>query len=282
MAKHLLQENCWESNLVPDISKVNYLEGHQGRTNLRPLDGLPLFVDDIYVYGFLDRTETIHIRGRKISCEPTAKQIVARISMAAQEALGGPRKNTKISHTVLASARGSKILETIAKIERDTGQRARRQWKQLFPEKEVHAHFVVKIDVSEVEIARLQERLPTLDRLLESRGDGMYQIDYTQDFSGVLDRKVLVDHLLANGFEMQWSERHSEKGVVLANTNSVGDHVCTWMHHVRGQTARTKTYNKVVANFEAGEVNESFGGHLADYADCPNQHLRRTFEHPAV
>ena len=33
---------------------------------------------------------------------------------------------------------------------------------------------------------------------------------------------------------------------------------------------------------EAGEVNETFGGHLADYVDCTNQHMRRTFEHPAV
>ena len=77
----------------------------------------------------------------------------------------------------------------------------------------------------------------------------MYQIDYTQDFSGVLDRKVLVLHLLANGFETQGSETHSEKGTILGNTSSVGEHVCTWMHEA---------------------------------LDCPNQHLQRTFEHPAV
>ena len=202
LAKHLLQENCWENNLVPDISKVDYLEGHQGRTNLQPLEGLPLFVDDYYVFGFLDRAETVCIRGKKVSCEIVAKQMVARILMAEQEALGGSRKNTKISNTVLASAKGSKIQETIAKIESetrqrasDTGQRARKQWKKLFPEKEVYAYFVAKIDVSEVEIAHLQERLPMLARLLESRGDGTYQIDYTQDFSGVVDRKALVDHL---------------------------------------------------------------------------------------
>ena len=45
---------------------------------------------------------------------------------------------------------------------------------------------------------------------------------------------------------------------------------------------RTKIYNKVVSQFEEGEVNKTFGGHLADYVDCPNQHMRRTFEHPAV
>ena len=55
LTKHILQENWWESNFVADISNVNYLEGNEGRTNLQPLDGLPLFVDDFYVFGFLDQ-----------------------------------------------------------------------------------------------------------------------------------------------------------------------------------------------------------------------------------
>ena len=215
LAKHLLLENCWENNLLPDISKVDYLEGHQGRTNLQPLEGLPLFVDDIYVCGYLDQTEVVRTR-YTVSCEPVSKQIVASIAMAAQEILGGPRKNTRISSTVLASSKGSKIVQTIAKIESDTGQRTRRKWKELFPEKEVSAYFVAKIDVSEVEIAHLQEHLPTLARLLESRGDCMYEIDYTQDFSGMVDRNAL-------GFEMQGSGRHSDKGTILDNTSSVGD-----------------------------------------------------------
>ena len=146
----------------------------------------------------------------------------------------------------------------------------------------MYANFVAKIDVSEVEIAHLQEHLPTLARLLESRGDCMYEIDYTQDFSGMVDRNALVSHLRANGFEMQGSGRHSDKGTILDNTSSVGDHVCTWIHTDMGHTARTKIYNKVVSQFEAGEVNDPFGGHLADYVDCPNQHMRRTFVHPAV
>ena len=148
--------------------------------------------------------------------------------------------------------------------------------------KEVYAYFVAKIDVSKVDIVHLQERLPTLARLLESCGDGMYKMDYTQDFSEMVDRNALVAHLLANGFEIQGSGIPSNKGTILDNTSSVGDHVCTWLHEARGHTARTKIYNKVVSQFEAGEVNETFGGHLADYVDCPNQHMRRTFEHPAV
>ena len=81
---------------------------------------------------------------------------------------------------------------------------------------------------------------------------------------------------------MQGSGEHSDKGTILNNTRSVGEHVCTWIHTAIGYTVRTKIYSKVVSQFEAGEVNETFGGHLADYVDCPNQHLRRTFKHPAV
>ena len=123
---------------------------------------------------------------------------------------------------------------------------------------------------------------PSLARLLESRVDCMHEIDYTQDFSEMVDRNALVSHLLANGFKKQGSGRHLDKGTILDNTSSVGDHVCTWINTVRGHTARTKIYNKAVSQFEAGEVTEPFGGHLADYVDCPNQHMRRAFEHPAV
>ena len=45
---------------------------------------------------------------------------------------------------------------------------------------------------------------------------------------------------------------------------------------------RTKVYSKIVSNFEAGEVCEQFGGHLAEYVDCTNQRLRKTFLHPDV
>lgn len=48
VAKHLLVENGWESNIVADSSKVEYLEGHQGRIQLQPLEGLPILFDDLY------------------------------------------------------------------------------------------------------------------------------------------------------------------------------------------------------------------------------------------
>ena len=69
---------------------------------------------------------------------------------------------------------------------------------------------------------------------------------------------------------------------ILENTSSVGNNVCTWISTENEKTIHVKLYNKIVSNFEAGEVQSQFGGHLADYADCSNEHTRQTFTHTKV
>ena len=49
-----------------------------------------------------------------------------------------------------------------------------------------------------------------------------------------------------------------------------------------GDVVKTKLYNKIVCNFEAGEVSKSNGSHLFEYVQCSNKHLEQTFEHPDV
>ena len=78
---------------------------------------------------------------------------------------------------------------------------------------------------------------------------------------------------------MQNSGKYSEKGCILESKNNV---VGTWIHKVDGHATRTKVYKKVVSQFEAEETLETFRGYAADYVDCPNKHLRRTFDHPDV
>ncbi|MEW8689047.1 MAG: hypothetical protein AB2556_24775 [Candidatus Thiodiazotropha sp.] len=41
----------------------------------------------------------------------------------------------------------------------------------------------------------LQASLPVFERQLLAHGYSLYSIDYTQDFSGILDRKTLVNYL---------------------------------------------------------------------------------------
>ena len=235
LAKHILQENCWESNLVADISNVDYLEDHWGITNL--------FHWTTYR---CSKAEMVHVWGRKVSCEPVTKQIVARISMAVQEILGEPRRNTTITNTVLAKVKDSKSVEAIAKIEHG---RARENWKKLFPEEKVCPYFVAKIDLSQAGIGKQQKSLPALCRLLESRGDEILPNRPRARPLRSARKKKAGRASARKWVRMQNSGKYSEKSCILDNTNRVGGHVCTWRHEVDGHRARTKVYNKVVSQW---------------------------------
>ena len=130
LPKHILQENVWESNLIPDIAGVDYFAGHRGRTNLQPLDGLPAFVDDFYVYGPLRENEIVRVRGRKPACttgeEGSGKRVVSQISLFVRQVWGCEDgfKNVSIAHTVYANSRSSRIIETVEKIEKKKKKRA--------------------------------------------------------------------------------------------------------------------------------------------------------------
>ncbi|EDO31068.1 predicted protein [Nematostella vectensis] len=232
-------------NLVPDIARVDYLAGNLGRTHLRPLEGLPTFIDDVYVFGYLRREDCV-VHGGRLSCTTgeggAAKNTIHRISAAVYESLGKAPENTarghiqtSIVHTIAVPERteGSAIRETIARIEFDTDKKALAKCQELYPETEPAGLFLAKVGFRE---------------------------------QGDLAAAMRADTLM-----------------ILAKTDSVGKHVCTLVRTSdAGYTVRTKLYNKVVSNFEAGEVREPIGGHLADYVDCPNKHLGQTFRHPDV
>ena len=95
---HLLLENAYDSNLVPDISEVHYLARNLGPINSRQLEGLPAFVDDIYVFGYLRREDYVFQKDR-FSCttgeEGSAKLVVPEIGMAVQHSMGTAPDGTK-------------------------------------------------------------------------------------------------------------------------------------------------------------------------------------------
>ena len=289
VANHILLENTYENNLVSDISTVDYLSNNNGRTNLQPLEGLPTFVDDLYVYGYLRQKECMYVGGKLLcSDDGSAKRIVSRISTAICGLVDKQSIHTAISYTISmqTDSKSSTIRSTVERIEKDTNSRARKRWETIFANEKPYGIFVAKIDVSEIPIQELHNILPILEEQLLGNGYGIYSIDYTRDFSGTLDRQELVDYLVQEHDFREQGDFASAIGndtpTILDNTDTVGKHVCTWISTHNGYTTRTKLYNKIVSNFEAGEVREQFGGHLADYADCPNEHLRKTFLHPDV
>ncbi|MEW8689132.1 MAG: hypothetical protein AB2556_25200, partial [Candidatus Thiodiazotropha sp.] len=157
LATHLLLENAYESNLLPDISRVDYLAGHKERTHLQPLEGLPVFVDDIYVYGYLRKEDC---KGRTTGENSSVKRVVARVAWAAHETSGEKYMQTSIVHTLAIREGGGAILSTIARIDSDTDEKAKKAWQGQHPGAEPVGVFVAKVDVSEVLMAGCRPRSP--------------------------------------------------------------------------------------------------------------------------
>jgi hypothetical protein len=171
-----------------------------------------------------------------------------------------------------------KISATIRKIEQRENNKVRNAWEKIWKEPPA-AYFVAKVDVSEMDIEVLHTKIPLLESLLLSTGYGIFCIDYTQDFSGTLVRNNLEQHLQANHNMHLEGDGMGDGPTILDNTGSVGNNVLSWIRETDGYTTRTKIYNKIVSNFEAGKVQQAFGGHLADYVECSNVHLGKTFFH---
>ncbi|MFC1362590.1 MAG: hypothetical protein G8D61_02870, partial [gamma proteobacterium symbiont of Ctena orbiculata] len=233
-------ENAYENNLLSDISEVDYLAGNQGRTNLRPLEGLPVFVEDVYVFGYLRREKCLAKEGR-LSCTigeiGSARRIVTRISIAVQETMGNrpsgePRDHVQTSILHTNSTGGSTARKTIDRIERDTRRKALARWKERYQGAEPAGVLVAKVDVFEIPISELQAALPAFECQTLSNGYVIYSIDYTQDFSATTDRKAPVEHLCSDkiGFRELGdtaAANDANEPTVFANTDSVGRHVCT-------------------------------------------------------
>ena len=286
IAEHILKENIHEDNLINDIAGVDYTKNHQGKTHLQEIEGFGLFVDDLYIYGYLRREDIVYTPRGGVSCTEgtngSACCVVEMLRSIVRQTIG---KNSNlphinIMHTVeIKNQQNSNILKTIAEIERN--HPIRQKWEERTFQ-QAFAVFVVKVDVSNIPIQELQKYILELERSLSTIGYYIYCVDYTRDFSGTMDKKELIRYLLEEeNFKMEGEPSNMDKNnVVLNNSSSVGCNVLTYIRRDGGSIQRVKFYNKIVSNLEAGEVRNNFGGHIYDYVYSSNERLRRLFWHP--
>ena len=287
ITEHILKENIHEDNLINDIANVDYTKGHQGKTHLKEIEGFGLFVDDLYIYGYLGREEIVYNPSGGISCTQGANGaaccIVEMLRSLVRQTIGknSNMPHINIMHTVeIGNQTNSSILKTIAQIERKNP--IRKKWEERTT-RQAFGVFVAKVDVSNIEIQELQRYTPELEKSLFANGYYVYCVDYTRDFSGTMDKKELIAYLLEKeNFKMEGESQDidNEKNIILNNSSSVGRNVLTYLRRDGESMLRTKFYNKIVSNFEAGEVRQHFGGHLFDYVHSSNERLRRLFWHP--
>ncbi|MEW8689273.1 MAG: hypothetical protein AB2556_25910 [Candidatus Thiodiazotropha sp.] len=128
----------------------------------------------------------------------------------------------------------------------------------------------------------LQASLPAFERQLLAHCYGLYSINYMQDFSGVLDLETLVEHLCTfAGFHKQGDLTAAMcKGTptVLANTDSVGKYLCTWVRtSLAGYTVCTKLSNKVVSTSRWG-ITENLNDFNIEDLDNLEEKKTRLYE----
>ena len=287
IAEHILKENIHEDNLINDIANVDYTKGHHGKTHLKEIEGFGLFVDDLYIYGYLGREDIAYNPSGGISCTQGANGaaccIVEMLRSLVRQTIGknSNMPHINIMHTVeIGNQTNSSILKTIAQIERKNP--IRKKWEERTT-RQAFGVFVAKVDVSNIEIKELQRYTPELEKSLFANGYYVYCVDYTRDFSGTIDKKEIIAYLLEKEnfiMEGETSDIEHEKNIISNNSSSVGRNVLTYIRRDGDRMRRTKFYNKIVSNFEAGDVRQSFGGHLCDFVYSSNERLRRLFWHP--
>ena len=59
IAPNILLENAYKSNLVPDILREDHTPENNAGTYLRPLEGLPIFVDKLYIFSYLGQNDGV-------------------------------------------------------------------------------------------------------------------------------------------------------------------------------------------------------------------------------
>ena len=288
IAEHILKENINEDNLISDISNVDYTKNHQGKTHLQEIEGFGLFVDDLYIYGYLRKEDIVFTPKGGVSCTEggngSACCVVEILRNIVKHTIG---KNSNlphinIMHTVeIKDIGNSSILKTIAEIEKN--KLVRQKWEERTLNK-AFAVFVVKVDVSNIPIQELQKYIKELEQTLFNIGYYIYCVDYTRDFSGTMNKEDLIKYLIEEeDFKEEGDTFNMDKNnVVLKNNGSVGRNVLTYLRRDSGSMQRVKFYNKIVSNLEAGEVRNSFGGHIFDYVFSSNERLRRLFWHPVT
>ena len=287
IAEHILKENIHENNLISDIANVNYTKNHQGKTHLKEIEGFGLFVDDLYIYGYLRKEDVVFTPKGGVSCTEGANGsaccVVEMLRSIVKQTIG---KNSNLPHInimhtvqIRENVGDSSILRTIAEIERH--RPIRQKWEERTLS-QAFAVFVVKVDVSNILIQELQKYINELERMLSTIGYYIYCVDYTRDYSGTIDKEELIHYLLEEGsFRKEGDKEDIEKpNIILDNSQAVGRNVLTYIRRDGKSTIRTKFYNKIVSNLEAGEVRNIYGGHIYDFVYSSNERLRRLFWHP--
>ena len=320
---HLAVENVFGSNLIDDIAYVDYTENSKGLTCLQPLEGLPDYIDDLYIFKYIHSSEIKENKNNakkiylKQGQDEAASLIVKKFTSITTEVFDNEFCEQKIVFLVNLQNEKEKensiIFQTLKHIERRTNQKALNGYIEYYDCKNPVAVIKYKVNTSRLPLKKVLNNLNKLEKRLNMLGAGLMSIDYTRDLSGVLEKERLVNHFLKLGFiEQSNSEEENKKNYIvneftrfntweektvkdedenefkskikiIDSDTTCGRNTFKYIKNIGSVCCVVKYYNKIVSNFEAGDVQKKIGTHLAEYAFTHScDHLEKTFRHPDV
>ena len=136
---------------------------------------------------------------------------------------------------------------------------------------------MLKVDLDQIEPDKVIEILSNTEnvKFLSNNNIFINDIDFTQDFSGLIKKEEVINWLLINrDFRMQHSYDLATH-TILDNDFKISRNCLTFIKHTNNGDIRYKFYNKFVQSLESPSVRVLVGSHLGDYIYNPNDKLKK-------
>ena len=285
IAEHILIENIYDNNLICDISNTDYTKNNKGKTNLKNIEGHDVFVDDLFIYGYLSKNDVVFNSHGGINCTTgkdgsaifIIEQVRSIVNYTIAKDCAYPTHINFMETIKIENNKEGRILDTVRGIEKYVN--VRENWI-VSNKEEPFGIFILKIDVSNITFKSLQNNLKLFQNKLLLCSYSIFCVDYTKDFSGTLNKNELINYLLSYGnFRMEKSEDHGDY-TILNNSKSAGNNTLTFIYDNYEKyklTYRGKLYNKPACNFEKSDVRSVIGGHISNYANSNSDRLKSLF-----
>ena len=135
---------------------------------------------------------------------------------------------------------------------------------------------MLKVDLDQFQSDTVIEILSNTENLkfLNENNIFINDIDFTQDFSGLINKEEVIDYLIMNcDFRLQGSYNLATH-TILDNDYKISRNCLTFMKHTNNGDIRYKFYNKFVQSLESPSVKDLVGSHIGDYISNPNKNLK--------
>ena len=135
---------------------------------------------------------------------------------------------------------------------------------------------MLKVDLDHFSTDKVIEILSNTENLkfLSDNNIFINDIDFTQDYSGLICKDQVIDYLINNcDFRMQGSNNLATH-TILDNDLKLSRNCLTFIKHTNNGDIRYKFYNEFVQSLESPSVKDLVGSHIGDYISNPNTNLK--------